>query len=206
MTQELSVKIEKAVEQGLENKILKFIDDIVLEKKLNPLLLEKLNSYGNTPIAEPKKYEAMQKGKVELARLLLTDEEIKTIYTSVEVGDFLYAVEQQIGNMQEKDGSFKATLNTENCNLPNFIEADEILKDSEKQSQLNQKYLKDKKNKELIKQLEDSVAVSEKKAFEISGLNIEPLTDWEKELVKMQVFYSAINARLSSVGKSLGNL
>lgn len=197
------------IEKGQESKISNLLDKLESEVKLNPALLEKLNKLGDTPIAEPTLYEAMQKDRMALALEVLTREDIVSRYSAKEVGDFLHAVTQRITSIKNEDDTFKSTPNTENCELPNFIEVDELIKLGLKDTELRTKLKSAKTEKEktkIIDEIGKLAKTTEDKAFEISGLDMSTLTEWEKSLVVTMVYTSAINANLSSVGKSLGNL
>jgi len=199
-------KVQLAIQKGFEGEILSFTDKLLAKKKLHPELQKKLESYGNNPVAEPEKYALIQKNKLELAKLLLTTEELTSKFTSMEVGDFIHEVVKKVSYFQEEDGTFKYTPKTEMCRLPNFIEVEDLVKKSEKVTKLNTEYTQNPTNKKTKKELEDAAKELGDKKIEISGLNFEDLSDWEKELVKMQIYYSALDATLSAVGKSLGNL
>jgi hypothetical protein len=163
---------------------------------------------GDSPVSAPTVFEAIQKDKVTLAKHLLTIEEITKKYSAKEVGDFLYAVEQHITSHKKSDGSFKTTPNTENCQLPNFLEAEQMSEIGRGIEVARTKLSSSKKEAEAQEVLDELTALSkkiEKLAFKISGCDIKKLTDWEKELVAIQVYTSAADATLSAVGKQLGN-
>lgn len=206
---EIQNKVTSLIEKGYQTKISNFLDSLEVESKLSKVLQEKLDKLGDTPIAEPIIYEALQKDKMEFALTLFSRDELVTKYTAKEVGDFLYAVEQKITSIKNSEGVFKSTPNTENCQLPNFIEVDELMKLGKKDAELRTKLKTAKTDKEKTKVIEDigkTAKATEDKAYTISGLDISILTDWEKGLVVSMVYTSAIDANLSSLGRSLGNL
>ena len=62
--------------------------------------------------------------------------------------------------------------------------------------------LVDAKDKEkVLKQIDKESKKSEERIFEISGLDIEKLTDWEKSLVVKQMYETALNGAMSAMGK-----
>lgn len=201
-------KVGELINSGHEEKFVELVEKIESKVVLNKDLEEKLSDLGNTPVDEPELAKALESGKITFLKEILTNEEIEK-YSAQEVGDFLYAAEQQIISIKTEDGTYKTTKNTEDCRLPNFLEADEILKLGEKERKAQENLRSAKGDKSVKKAIESATKASEKftdKAFEISGLDVENLTDWEKLLVKTQVYMSAINATLSATGKSLGNL
>ena len=104
--------------------------------------------------------------------------------------------------------ALKSTPNTENCQLPNFIEVDELMKLGKKDAELREKLKTAKTDKEKTKAVEEigkTAKSTENKAFEIAGIDAAILTDWERVLVISMVYASAIDANLSSLGRSLGN-
>ncbi|MDQ1341345.1 MAG: hypothetical protein QG567_2503 [Campylobacterota bacterium] len=206
---EIQDKVKALVEKGFQSRISNFLDSLGIESKLSKVLQEKLDKIGDTPVSEPTIYEALQKDKMELALTLFDKDELVTKYTAREIGDFLYAVEQKITSIKNNEGVFKSTPNTENCQLPNFIEVDELMKLGRKDAELRAKLKDAKTDKEKTKIIDDIAKTSkatEEKAYEISGLDVATLTDWEKILVVSTVYTSAIDANLSAMGRSLGNL
>ncbi len=205
---EIQDKVNMLIEKGYQSKISHFLDALAVESKLSKELQEKLDKLGDTPIAEPDIFDALKKDKMELALALFNKDELISKYTAKEVGDFLYAVEQRITSIKKGDGSYKSTPNTENCQLPNFIEVDELMKLGKKDAELREKLKTAKTDKEKTKTVEEigkTTKSTENKAFEIAGIDATILTDWERVLVISMVYASAIDANLSSLGRSLGN-
>jgi len=200
-------RVETLIASGHESSFIELADKLESKVVLHAELQEKLDALGNTPIAEPELYKAGQVDKITLAKELLTTKEISEKYTASEVGDFIHAVGQHISALKLEDGTFKSTPNTEECDLPNFFEADELVKIGAKEQSLRvdlkQATLDNspKKIKKISDEIVKTIKKTEERAFEISGLDVEKLTDWEKILVIAQVYASAINASLSSVGK-----
>ncbi len=199
-------RVGELISSGHEQRFVELADSLESKVVLHKDLQEKLDALGNTPIAEPDLYKATREDKITLAKELLTVKQISSFKAS-EVGDFIYAVEQKITSLKIEDGTFKSTPNTEDCSLPNFLEADELVRTGIKEQKIRTELtgaslVKDNKRvKKLTDELEKNLKRTEARAFEIAGLDPEVLTEWEKLLVTSQIFASAINASLSSVGK-----
>jgi len=186
-----------------ESEFVKLIDKIESRKNLHEDLQTKLEGLGDTPIAEPDVNKAINTDRITLAKELLSNDEIKS-FKAEEVGDFLYAVEQRVTSLQDEDGIFKSTPNTEECDLPNFLQVDELMKLGDKERTLKQNLATaktEKQKKKAVNEIEKLNKEFKDKAMEISGLDVETMTEWEKLLVFTQVYTVAINASLSSVGK-----
>jgi len=202
-------RVEALIASGHETSFAELADRLESKVVLHVELQEKLDALGNTPVAEPELYEAGQVDKITLAKELLTTKEISEKYSAKEVGDFIHAAGQHITTLKLEDGTFKSTPNTEECDLPNFFEADELIKIGAKEQSLREDLKQatlaknTKKIKKISEEIVEIVEKTEERAFDISGLDKEKLTDWEKVLVVAQVYASAINASLSSVGKRL---
>ena len=186
-------RIQKLIDGGFESQINEFITKLENKPKLNTELKEKLDALGNTPVLEPKLYEAINsKKRANVAKHLLTNEEILK-YSAGEVADLIYATEQKVTSLTNEDGTYKSTENTRECDLPNFIECDELLELS-----VELHNLRDTQNFESMIELSNKI---DAKVFAIAKIDKEKLTDWEKQLVTNNVMTSATNAMLSSMGK-----
>lgn len=187
-----------------ESKFLEVVEKIEKKVVLHKDLQTKLDEIGDTPIDAPEVNEAINKGRTEVATHLLTREEIKEDYTAIEVANFIYAVSQKVTSIRDEEGNFKSTPNTEECDLPNFLEVDELMNLAASEDKIRQDFISSegkKDSKELLKKLEKAQDKSKNKALEVSGLDIEKLTDWEKLLVVTQVYEASVDATRSSVGK-----
>ena len=194
-------RIEKLLPAN-ENKFAELVEKLESKVVLHKDLQEKLDDIGETPLEESELNDAINAGKKETVKHLLTDKEIG-LYSAMEVGDFLYQVEQKITSLQREDGTFKSTPNTENCDMPNFLEAEEMMSLAGKETELRNQ-LKKASGKDAEKILKKFKKVSDElkaKAFEISGLDEEKLSEWEKILVITQIYVTSTNAALSSMGK-----
>jgi len=144
-------------------------------------LTEIVAELGNTPLAEPKLYKMIVAGE-PMAIL----EHIKGLegnanldfeeMDAMEVSRFIAAIRFRVASFTDEDGNRKSTKNTENIKTLNFKQVQEMKKlfidfDAEK---------------------------IEKTGLGFSGLNIEKLSEWEKDLVR-----SDIQAQVMDVNKTM---
>jgi len=203
-------RIQNLIELGYEDDFINLADRLEAKTELPPGLQKVLDNLKDTPIDEPEVFEAIEKsedeGKGVIARKLLSIEEI-TQYKASEIGDFIYAVEQKITSLKNDDGTYKSTPNTENCELPNFIEAEELYKLGDRESsarmRLSDPGLSKKEKEEVYREFKEAITALQNRSFEISKLDVAALSEWEKLLVASMVYSTAINASLSSMGKRL---
>ena len=206
--EDLQDRLEVLFNKGHKDEISSFFSKIEDRAELNSELQEKLDALGDNPASEQKVFNAIEdsktEGKLVVAKSILQNSDIKK-FSAEEIGSFIYAVEQKITGFRLDDGTFKSTANTENCNLPNFEEAEEIIGFREKEEKLREDVgSASKKDKEkAIKKLTSFLEDMEARLFEISGLEKEDLSDWEQSLIMQMLVVSSINARLSSMGKPL---
>lgn len=204
-------RVNSLVEKGYEAKLTQVVEQLEKEVVLPEELQAKLDSLGDTPMAEPELFEAInnaeQDGKVAIALLALSEEEIVKFKAS-DVGNFIHAVEQKIVSQKDSSGVFKSTPATEACRLPNFIECELIRKLLVTRDACVKKWVATKTDKgkaTAMKEFEKFVKDLSEKALEISGLDQEGLTDWEKALVIAQVMATSTDAFLCATGKPSGN-
>jgi hypothetical protein len=197
-------RIALLIEGGHEARISALADRLEVTSTLPEALATKLNALGETPISEPQVYEAIESGDaINIALNTLSEDEIKQ-FTAVEIGSFVHAVDLRVKGYRFEDGTFKSTPSTEDCNLPNFIEADKLRKAFVKQRDTMVKWQDAPVGKEKDKLIKDVTKVStelDTLIMEISGLDKDTLTDWEKGLVITMVAGAANNAFLSAQGK-----
>lgn len=201
------LRVKKLVAAGHQQRFELLADELEAKVVLPAELQAQLNKLGTTPLDEPEladKIDASStEGTTDLALYLLTLEEINT-YSATEVGDFIHLVSQRVTDLKKEDGTFKSTSATENCELPNFIEAAELVKLGDRQ-----RLAKDKLQEsgwteaDAIKEFGEVSKQLQEKAFEISKLSIEGLTEWEKLLVATQIYATSVDASLGAVGKRL---
>lgn len=193
-----------------EKKITNLLDTMERTSALPKQLQDKLNSIGNTPIDEPQLYELIKKsdeeGQAIIALHLLSESEIQE-FSAVDIGNFIYAVKRHVVDLTLPDGVFKTTPNTVECKLPSFIQGDNLQRMARKQ----QRFLDgikptatDKEQEKIVKEFTTMVTTFNNEALSISGLDIESLSDWEKDLVISQIVASATNAFSCATGKGLG--
>ncbi len=205
---EIINKVQSLVDLGYGERFERLITEIESQPILHKDLQAKLDKIGNTPIAEPEIFKTLLEDSTVLALMVLTEDEIVNTYSAKEVGDFLNAVKDRVSEDRLEDGTFKATPNTENCILPNFLEARELTKLGNEDVELRYKLISETSNKEkkiISDRIEEIGKTLQDRAFEISGLDIEKLTEWEKDLIVKQLYFCSMDASLSSLGKSLGN-
>lgn len=205
--QETVNRVSALIQKGHEPRFASLADHLEQIGKLPSELQSKLSTFGNTPIAEPKIYEAIQKADEEgpsvVALAALSEDEIIK-YPATAMGDFIFALTTRISSPTDETGVYKKTPNTEACRQPNFIESDRLrvlmVKKEDKARELVQAPTEEAKEKALEA---FKVAVNEvvDYAFTISGLTKDNLSDWEQALVVGQVVATASDAYLSAAGK-----
>lgn len=183
-------------------QVLERLDEKIV---LNEELQEKLNKLGNTPIHEPNIAKAIEneatEGIIPILELVLSKEDF-TKYQPNEIGDFVYALKQQITSLKDENGVFKRTPATDECQMPNVIQIDELTKLITKLEVARNKALEsgDEKAKdeliELSKQLNEKVE-------EVTGLKSSDLTQWEMSLVTNMTYEAIRGFRNHSQGKRL---
>lgn len=198
-------RVAKLVEAGYESNLIPVIERLEAKSNIPESLRAKFEALGSNPISEPAIYEAINSGELDtLALQVLTEDEIKSLSAS-EIGDFIFAVEKKVTDYKNDDGTFKSTPNTEDCRLPNFLEAAQIRKLFIKQNDLVAKFSSEKDKTKLTKQIQAVSKEMDDLFIKISGLDYSVLTDWEKALVISMLAGTANNAFLSAQGKrSLG--
>jgi len=207
----LNERITTLCDSGYESKIATFVDSLEKVHILPQELQDKLAKLGSTPIDEPDVYSAILKsdeeGQAVVALQVLSEDEIKQ-YSAVEIGNFIYAVKKHISDLQLLDGTFKSTINTVDCKLPNFLQGDKLQQMAKKQQQFLNTLTDtatDKFKAKAVKEFEAMLTAFNDYAIEVSGLDKESLSDWEKALVISQVVGTTTNAFLCATGKGLGN-
>ncbi len=190
---------------GQEPKITTFIEALERTSILPQPLQDKLNVLGQTPIEEPELYSAIvrsdEEGQAVVALALLSTDDIEK-FSAEEIGNFVYAAKRRVTDLQFPDGTFKSTVNTTDCKLPNFLEGDELQRMAKKQQIFVSKLKDDKISPKAMKEFEAMLKSFNDYALKVSGLEIETLSDWEKGLVIAQVVGTTTNAFLCATGKA----
>lgn len=199
----------------LENRLQAVINDprieqlvskIESEKDLPQYLKDKLQTLPNNPLEADYVMKAVESGndkEINIALNTLSEDEIKQ-FSAIEIGRFVHAVEVHVMGHTNDDGSYKSTPNTVECRIPNFIEADKLRKLMVKRDTHIKSWTKatDAKVKDKeMKGFGQTIGDLTNTALEISGLNLEALSEWEKALVISQVLGTANNAFLGAMGK-----
>jgi len=202
-------RIKKQIKNGNEERLTTLLDKLE-EDKLPKQLQAAVNKIGNTPIDEPKIFEAIgnqsKDGMIPIVNLTLTREEA-VAHSAEEIGDFIYEVIRKITSNRDEDGNFKSTQNTKECDMPDVFKVDELLKKIIKVEELRQRYIttepsRSKKTEEKYdkasKELQDEV-------FESTGLKKDTLTDWEQLLVMEMTYATIKGCKAHSMGKRFQN-
>lgn len=190
---------------GQEPKITSFIEALERTSILPQPLQDKLNVIGQTPIDEPELFSAItrsdEEGQAVVALALLSTEEIEK-FSAEEIGNFVYAAKRRVTDLQLPEGTFKSTVNTADCKLPNFLEGDELQRMAKKQSVFLSKLKDDKVSPKVMKEFEAMLKSFNDYALKVSGLDVDTLSEWEKGLVIAQVVGTTTNAFLCATGKA----
>jgi len=190
---------------GQEPKITSFIESLERASILPQPLQDKLNVIGQTPIDEPELFRAItrsdEEGQAVVALALLSTEEIEK-FSAEEIGNFVYAAKRRVTDLQLPEGTFKSTVNTADCKLPNFLEGDELQRMAKKQSVFLSKLKDDKVSPKVMKEFEAMLKSFNDYALKVSGLDVDTLSEWEKGLVIAQVVGTTTNAFLCATGKA----
>lgn len=204
---EFKDRIIKLLDNGHEVKLTAIVEQLEKVVTLPEALQTKLDSFGNTPLAEPTIYEAITKsgeeGLITVALNSLTEEEIEA-HSAEAIGTFVSAITHRITQLKDDEGVYKTTPNTEACKQPNFIQCDQIRRLSEAQAAIVKKWMEtgtEKAKEKAMKEFEKATQLIADKAVAISGLDESVLIDWEKALVVGQVIETATDAFKSATGK-----
>ena len=184
-------RLQKLIDAGHQNKIDNFFSSIEKKTELPQPLQEKLDKIGDTPLKEKDLYEKILESPKpsELALMIFETEEEILNTSPKDIVAFTREVVKKVSDLRDSEGKLKTTPNVSNCNMPNIIECDKIATLKEKlqeafktQFEANQKEDKKtlKKNKETIKALGEELDAL---VWQISGLNKDKLSEWEKRLV-----------------------
>lgn len=152
------------------------------EIELPTELQNMLDGLGNSPLKEKKLFEILKsttKGSLIFNAINKDDKVDINKYEPMVFAEFISRVADKILNVKNDDGTYKSTKATENMELPNITQREDIFEEMEEIASL---YHSDEKIKALEK-LEEL----NKKCIEISGVKKEKLTDWEKTLIVEQI-------------------
>ena len=153
-------------------------------------LQKKLDAIEDTPIKEPGIYELLTATPLNRTAVLkkVVGDDINK-YPAMELAELFHAITQKVTSLTNEDGSFKSTPLTQECDTPNFEESEQI-------SDLYVKMSETENAEDIHKELEAL-------AWEISKLNKDKLSEWERSLVVSQVLQAAIDVSMTSLGKPL---
>jgi hypothetical protein len=131
-----------------------------------------LELWGNTPIAEPKFFEATKTAKPgELSVIAVRDLDVDA-FNAFDVGILTERVHKKITNKIDDDGMYKTTPSMDSMKLP-------------RTSQINTM-------KQIASNNQDDKAI-EKELYKAIGLKKTDLTEWEQELVD-EIFFAYVEA------------
>jgi len=184
---------------------------------LHEQLQEVLDSLGNTPIVEKEIFEALDAKplkKSKAVKLALSKKGLKIKdFTGIEIAAFFNDLSTKILATKNKDGVFKSTPLTENFNLPDFEQAEDVSdllmklhRNHQEQKAMTEKIsngekLEAKVIKTLVKDYSKILTDLQDLAWEISGLKKDDLIEWEQTLITEQIFASVKDVESTSMGK-----
>lgn len=153
-----------------------------------------LDGLGNTPLAEPELYKLIKSNpklsdvfKKAAPNLKISE------FPGLKVGTFIHEVKEKVTDFFDKKGSPKVTEATQDCEAPDFEQSEEIyyfIRDSASMSAEDYK-----KGEAKITRL----------IWKISGLKKGDLTEWEQELVRVQIQKAAIDNTHTALGVQVKN-
>ena len=157
-----------------------------------------ISKLGNTPLEEPEITDLINNDKRgELLKKLFKENKLKpSEYTGQEQAEFIGKITEKVLGFKDEEGNFKRTPNTENCELPDFFEAEELYKLTTEMRRAIEANDIPAANK--IGEKTDALCLK------ISKLDISILTEWEKLLVTLQINHSSNELIKTSVGKPFG--
>ena len=206
---ETLTKVRTVLKDGKEQQILDFLSKLEVQDTLPDELQEALDKLGDNPFKEPKLFEVIEDTNGTAYKLAIAEEVIGDkvdYFTATEIGKFIYKIEQQIVSKKDKDGNYKVTDATANCDMPRMRATQEIMKLGEDYREMSQNLTEAKDEKAKDKIMED-IKVVDKKIADIiwkeTGLKEDDLSPWEVLLVMQMVQDNTNNALLSAMGKPL---
>ena len=205
---ELLTKVRTLMVNGKEQQIVDFVNKLENETVLPDGLQEALDKLGNNPIKEPELYTLIQDltgsaYRLEIAEKVIGDDVDN--YTATEIGKFIYEVEQHITSLKNKDGDYKTTDATANCNMPRMRASQKIGKLGDEFRKLQEKIKEGKDIEKFTQEIKDLDREMGDIIWAETGLKADDLSDWEQTLVMSMVSNNTTEALLSSMGKQLPN-
>ena len=160
-------------------------------------LIDALEAIGDTPLKEEKLYKKLiendLKALIEIPDMILGSEVADSVNED-ELLFFIGEVRKKVLGLKDKEGYFKSTKATENMSLPSRREKVEITELATKRFEAKS----DSEIKEIDIKLDELI-------WNVSGLNKEDLTEWEKLLVSEQIQEASFDATFTAMGKPLKN-
>ena len=154
----------------------------------NEVLNDLLKEVGNTPLAEPKLVKLLNRGdKAGVIKHFKSKEENKEIdfdaFEFVEIASFIKLVNDRIFEFKDENNIYKTTPRTKDKHIGNFVmfELEDQIKEIEKLR--SDRLLEESDFTKMTEEMEKKQKELEEKILKESGLNVEELTEWERELV-----------------------
>jgi len=172
---------------------------------LTGTLLEKFSALGDNPIVEATLSDTLttEGGLFKFARALTDRFDIKSSdFDTIEFSSFINKCRNKIMSYTYDDGTYKTTPNTENAKLPTFDDLEYISESSVEIRTLANEVANnysDKVNDEFVKAQGKQIDY----IYNLTGLDGNVLTDWEKTLVRENVIMYTANAVNTVTGRSL---
>lgn len=187
-------------------------EDVVLNEKLQVIV----DNLGSNPNDEPEIAKALDAIPLKKSVVLLAA--LKGKYTlkdfkAIELAECLNAIREKVMSFKDADGNYKATPLTNDFNLPNFEEIEELEnlviliennKFRQKTYQDNLKAggkIKKSEMNSIISEFNDIMMKIDELTWRVAGITKEKLSPWEQQLVAEQIFTSYIQVQKTSVGK-----
>jgi hypothetical protein len=165
---------------------------------LNEKLEQAVQALGTNPFEEPEVYAALDETplkKSQVVKLVLKRHGLKQKdFSAMEIARFFHAIDERVAGVKNDDGSFKTTPGTENFELPDFEQVEELTELTEKIASQDEDNADWDELSAALKRLDELV-------WESTGLDKTKLTDWEQKLMGAQIFACAIEVEKTSVGK-----
>jgi hypothetical protein len=163
--------------------------------ELAPELQKTLDEIGDNPLKEPELYKLIETNPRPSEVFKKAAPKLKmSAFKSREVAEFIDAVKNKVTDFFDDDGNPKITEATKDCDMPDFEQAEEIF--------YSIKEMMETGNVEEVKKIEAKIT---RLIWKVSGLKKTDLTQWEQELVRVQVQKAAINDTQTALGIQVKN-
>lgn len=185
---------------------------------LNEKLKKALDKVQNTPLLEPEIYKVFDKKPVKKSQainIILDRSDLKSKdFSAMDIANLYAEAVSKITDWKLEDGTFKSTPLTEEFNLPNFDEVEELfdlvtaITENEKERTTLMIEASKSKEKKITKKLEkciseysEKIEELDKLTWSISGLDKDSLSAWEQQLVTQQILSCIKEVQNTTMGK-----